>query len=123
MTHVVAPPDSSLWVPVVGEQGYQYILDLYEATIGDNGSVPELEAINTFETSSIMPRINALIDKVDELEAEIKTMRATNQSLMHELSKKITTVDYLFMQNNALAAQVNGLIDHLEDIESMAYVN
>ena len=32
MTTNVAPPDSSIWVPVVGEQGYQFLLDLYRRT-------------------------------------------------------------------------------------------
>lgn len=49
MSHPVAPPDVATWAPVVGLEGYQFLLDLYERTGGTTDGISDLEDGELYE--------------------------------------------------------------------------
>jgi hypothetical protein len=49
LTHNVAPPAADIWVPVVGEQGYQFLLDLWERTGGTDDAISSIEIGELYE--------------------------------------------------------------------------
>lgn len=69
------------------------IHDLYQRTGGADDSVSELQGINTFETSTILPRLYALDARLNNIEAQIsKPSTANYQEKLEDLEITLQSI-------------------------------
>ena len=131
MSHSVAPPDSSVWVPVVGEQGYQFIYDMWLRSGGVDDAVASVEigelyeqGIQTSNEGEILSEIEDLpANYIDETTEEYNFPLASNEWRSLEISGNYTANAFEFLAVTKKAIIKLPEYPDSDDIASLVNVN